>query len=467
MKRAWYYISNLGISKENTSRNLRTHILGNQLNAIVFISTIVLLIVLRVENYFNHTSMGIGSLRVALLSLLTLINLLAASFRFHSFSKISLIIFVPVIFVLFPTLIGFVEDESFVYYPYVIIALSILPQLLLYHDINRFLFFTSTLYYLLLIIFIDRLLIWFMPYNLPILDHIKSFYTYYKASHIIIFLFINLAVFYLIKQNRNFEKDLDDQNRALKKTINKLQKTQQQLIQSEKMAAMGTLVSGIAHEINNPLNYIQGGITLMRELKDNKKLSVKSEAAEEMDMIESMMKSGVDKIKHIVKSLITFAGQEENKIVECDINQLICDTLLFLNSDIPPEVKCEKEFHLDRLVPVYPDQIHQVLLNVFNNAIYEIKKSTKSYLTRLNIKTGIHHSEENQEYAMIQIENTGSPIAPHLLKKVFDPFFTTKGPNEGTGLGLSVSFEIIKKHGGSIEMKNTRDGVKCIILLSL
>ncbi|MBN1182868.1 MAG: GHKL domain-containing protein [Bacteroidales bacterium] len=467
MKKAWQYISTLGIPTKSIENTQRTNILGNQLNAIVFFATLLLLVILRIDSQSHHLPMSIGSLRVALLSLMALINLLAASFTFHSFSKISLIVLTPLIFLLFPTFIGFVEEESFVYYPYFIIAFSILPQLLFYPDANKAVFLILLIYYLLLTIFIDSILEQFMPYRLPIVDRIESFYLYYKLSHIFLFFFINIAVFYLILTNRRFEINLDNQNQELKKAIKKLRKTQQQLIQSEKMAAMGTLVAGVAHEINNPLNYINGGLTLLDELKQQKKISIRNDATDDYKMIESMIQSGIDRISRIVSSLITFAGKQESRIVESNLNELIDNTLLFLRSEIPLEVKYEKEYHLNRKVAVYPDQIHQVLYNVLSNSIYEINKIKKSYKAKLSIKTGIHNTEDNQELAMIQIENTGSNISPSLLKKVFDPFFTTKEPSEGTGLGLSVSYEIIKNHNGSIEMKNTPTGVKCIILLPL
>lgn len=472
MKKAWNYITHLGIETHTTPLDRRSIKLNNQLNLIVLLFSGALLILLVTINIKDKTPMGIGTLRTFFLSLVVTVNLVLSRFRLHNLSKLSLIFLAPFIFIIFPTIIGFVEEESYVYYPYVLAGFSILPQLLILPNKNRRLLALSVFYYFLLVFFIDRLLLLFTPEEFPIISRIETFYLFYKLAPVCVFIFINISVYYLRKLNIQFEKEvrsanenLDKQNEELIEAIDKLKTTQLQLIQSEKWAALGTLIAGVAHEINNPLNYLYGGLTLLDEFKDVKELKAsKEDYINQLETATRMLDSGVERISHIMKSLMTFTNRAQPVLVMSDINQIIDNTLLFLNFKIPDHLIIKKEYSLNTEIPIYQDMLHQVFLNIFNNAIFAIEQREREKKEKLYIRTRLEAQNEDRT-VIIEIENTGPPIPEDQLSKVFDPFMTTKDPDKGIGLGLSISYNFIREHNGTITVINTSRGVNFIITL--
>lgn len=269
---------------------------------------------------------------------------------------------------------------------------------------------------------------------------------------------------HLIKEIRKATQEINRQhdlvtvkNLELEAALEELKATQQHLVQSEKMASLGTLISGIAHEINNPLNYIACGAHLIEDIKQEIEQSYKIERKSELDFSIKSIKEGLERASLIVKSLNTFAYQGKSRIKEHDLNEILDSTLLFLHSKISTSVKIEKDFRLNQKVPVYSEKIHQVFLNIIDNAIYAAQQQTEK---KISIKTS-----KVSGMAQVEVYNQGNPIPEELKTKIFDPFFTTKNPGEGTGLGLSICYSIIKEHGGSITVKNQPQGVSFIILI--
>ena len=211
---------------------------------------------------------------------------------------------------------------------------------------------------------------------------------------------------------------------------------QEQMLHAEKLASMGTLSAGVAHEINNPLAIILGFSDLLLE-----KTPPDSNA---YDMLKAIENQGL-KAKRVVENLLSFARAEEQKRIEVDINKNIEEVLTVAgNNLLLNKIAINKIELAERLPQVKgdPDELHQVFLNIINNAVYAMKGG--------GVLTIITRAANDGRDVEIRIADTGYGISKKYRPRIFDPLFTTKEVGEGTGLGLSVSYGIVKKHGGEI-----------------
>lgn len=233
--------------------------------------------------------------------------------------------------------------------------------------------------------------------------------------------------------------------------ITEEKRLQERLIQSEKMAAVGLLVSGIAHEINNPL----GGV--LNSLYNLSQVKMDSKRREEYMML---MKGGLERIQHTLKSLLDFAQQGSPVNVPSDINEMAEHVFSLLSHTISEKgIRCEKRLSND--IPkllVDRNKIEQVLMNLAINAIQAMESGGV-----LIIKTSMDNG-----FCTISVKDTGKGIPEDILPRIFDPFFTTKGVGEGTGLGLSVSKGIVEQHNGIIEVAASQgEGTTFVVKLPL
>lgn len=236
-------------------------------------------------------------------------------------------------------------------------------------------------------------------------------------------------------------EELSKQKKTLETTLNKLKETQTQLIQSEKMASVGILSAGIAHEINNPLNYISGGkFAIENYIKRNL-----SEHSEILKPWMERIKLGIDKASSIVRSLNHFNQQSDDYNEICDIHSIIDNCLTMLNSIITNRIEIKKQYTNTIFTLSGNDgELHQFMLNILTNAAQSINENGK-----ITINTLIR-----KEHLQIEITDTGHGISTENLKKITDPFFTTKQPGKGTGLGMSIAYKIIQKHKGTIKFES-------------
>ncbi|MUG95726.1 AAA family ATPase [Scytonema sp. UIC 10036] len=284
---------------------------------------------------------------------------------------------------------------------------------------------------------------------------------------------------------------LHDKNQQLQQAIQELKQTQAQLIQSEKMSSLGQMVAGIAHEINNPVNFIHGNIihanTYMHQLLDlievyqlefsNSSASLQNKLQEiDLDFLKEdlpkilhSMKIGTTRIQNIVLELRNFSRLDEAEMKPVDIHEGINSTLMILHHRLKakverPEIKVIKEYGNLPQVECYVNQLNQVFMNILVNAIDALELGTgesklgygkitaptlnfQSLIPTILIRTLLveNHSVE------IVIADNGSGMAQEVIQKIFDPFFTTKPIGSGTGLGLSISYHIVvEKHQGSL-----------------
>jgi len=273
-----------------------------------------------------------------------------------------------------------------------------------------------------------------------------------------------------ITQYKNAEDLLKAQNQEIQATLNKLQDVQQQLLQSEKMASVGQLAAGVAHEINNPIGYINSNLNALKNYIDNLlallAIYEQAEAANtntgHLSQIESFKQEidldflktdildlleesheGATRVKKIVQDLKDFSHLGGNDDWQwTDLHQGLESTLNIVNNEIKYKAKIVKEFGELPEVKCLPHQLNQVFMNLLVNAAHAIENEGI-----ITLRTGTENDR-----AWVEISDTGKGIAPEHLNKVFDPFFTTKPIGKGTGLGLSVSYTIIKKHQGDIQL---------------
>jgi len=283
----------------------------------------------------------------------------------------------------------------------------------------------------------------------------------------------------IILENKVKERtnELINTNKNLSVSIDHLTATQKQLVDNEKMASLGQLTAGVAHEINNPINFVSSNISplrldfdelisllhkysevinnpsrldLLKDLNDYKKKVDPEFIKEEINILLNGIEEGANRTAEIVKSLRTFSSTDEQVLKTEDINKSILNNLLILRSTIPYYIEIKPVF--DKLQPLncYPGKISQLIINLINNSIYAIRAKETHTAESIMIIT-----KDYQDHISIEITDTGIGMSEETKQRIFEPFFTTKGIGEGTGLGLSIVFGIIEKHRGSIEVTSS------------
>ena len=281
-----------------------------------------------------------------------------------------------------------------------------------------------------------------------------------------------------IEELEQKRKAIEDTNNALQQSLDGLKAAQAQLIQSEKMASLGELTAGIAHEIQNPLNFVNNFSEVSKELLEEMLEEIQNGDLEEVNAIAQDVIQNLEKINHhgkradgIVKGMLqhsrTSSGEKENT----DINILVDEYLRLAYHGLRAKDKsfnAALETHFDddiKKLNIMPQDIGRVVLNLITNAFYAVNEKKKSQIKDYEPKVTVE-TKKVKDKIQIQVSDNGNGIPKKVLKKIFQPFFTTKPTGQGTGLGLSLSYDIIKTHGGDIKV-NTKenDGTTFIITL--
>lgn len=262
--------------------------------------------------------------------------------------------------------------------------------------------------------------------------------------------------------------ELSEQFNHLQKTLEKLEKTQKALIEAEKMASIGILTAGVAHEINNPLNFIAVSIEhIKQEISTLEKIEcgIEPQLLPDIQSLIAHAETGIERINSITNSLRTYAHRGREKRFKEKISKIITSALTILHSKIPDYITIEHSIDPNLAeIECIQDQITQVLINIIANAIEAIQEKNKTDKEKICIKTS-NQTIDEIVYLEIEITNSGPLISDELIKNIFDPFFTTKAPNQGTGLGLYLSYNIIKDHNGLLKVMNEDGMVKFKIYL--
>ncbi|CAG4994567.1 Adaptive-response sensory-kinase SasA [Dyadobacter sp. CECT 9275] len=306
----------------------------------------------------------------------------------------------------------------------------------------------------------------------------------------------------ILEQNAYLEKSVNERtselqiaNKELNLALVKLKDAQTQLIDSEKMASLGQLTSGIAHEINNPINFVSSNVRpLRRDIEDVMKVlsayetmdvaetpdHVKKRLGEinrlkidldidyikaELETLLNGMEDGAKRTVEIVKGLKVFSRIDEADLNLVNLNEGMDSTLVILNYQMGTEIKLVKSLGSIPSVECYGGKINQVFMNILSNSIYALKKDTKKdFQPTIWVTTWL----KDDEHVAISIKDNGIGIPAELKTKIFDPFFTTKQIGEGTGLGLSIVFKIIEVHGGTIIVNSeVGEGTEFVITLPI
>jgi hypothetical protein len=275
----------------------------------------------------------------------------------------------------------------------------------------------------------------------------------------------------------------------LELTLRNLQNAQSQLVSQEKMASLGQLTAGIAHEINNPINFVSSNITpLKRDIKDimeiitfyrergqkdfteaskkeAKQLEEDLELDYVLDEVEQLLKGmddGARRTVEIVKGLRIFSRVDEQDVKKVDIHDGINSTLILLNSSMPNRIRIEREFGELPMVECLAGKINQVFMNIINNSVHAIA----DYIDFIKYPKIIIRTIAQVDKIRIEIEDNGPGIPAHIKSKIFEPFFTTKTVGKGTGLGLSIVYSIIENHKGTLEVE-TQEGQGTNFIITL
>ena len=295
----------------------------------------------------------------------------------------------------------------------------------------------------------------------------------------------------LEKKVQERTEELQGANSTLNITLTNLKNTQSKLVDAEKMAALGQLTAGIAHEINNPINFVTSNIKpLQLDIKDLKDVIIKYEEIDlskdlksQLDEIDSFKKQidldfvnneinsllsgiseGARRTAEIIRSLRNFSRLDESDTKPIDLNEGLDSTIVLVRNNIPDNVTVIKDLGNLPKVECQPGKINQIFMNLISNAIQAIKaKEIQREEEFLTIK-----SWYDEQQVKISIKDSGTGMTEETKNRIFEPFFTTKAIGEGTGLGLSIVFSIIETHKGNIEViSKINEGTEFILTLNV
>ncbi len=470
MPNIWKYISNLGIKEKTGDLSQKSIVMTNQLNFVILIIMGLLFLTTFITLQFMHEDMSYGTLRIPVLLAVCFLNLVAARFGLTKLSILSLIFLPAIVFLLGPTLIGYVEEESYTYYPYFVIAASIIPQMLLSPRDEKYLYWSSVGYYFLLTLFIDKIMVSFGTTHFPIIDRINTFYTFYKIAQIALFLFINSSIYYLRTLNFRFEeelnrknRELDQQNRELKEQKEKIEQQEDELV-SKEISTWQKLVNIISHEILNsaiPITNLAGITGQM--LEDETGAVMKADKIGEettadihhsLKVIESRTQALINFVK-ATKSLTQIPKPNIRKISVRELFDRV--TVLYQAKFKEAGVHFAKDIIPAGLsVDADLELVEQVIINLIQNALEALQDIPEP-------KLSVSASKSDSGQVQISVTDNGAGISDEIIEKIFLPYYSTK--TDKSGIGLSLSQQIMMLHHGRLEVTaGKKDGATFVLV---
>lgn len=397
------------------------------------------------------------SYRYHTIILLSILNLWLLRKRRVNAARVLILVSLPILILILPPLGGVLSDEFYFWFPYVPVGLSIIPHFILHPIRQKIPLFITLVIYLFLTIFIDSFLIYLSDGSEKIIPFVLENHFYYRLIPAFLFLFVNLALRLLFVKNMQFKMIMDTQH--------------EELVQSEKMASLGILTSGLAHEINNPLNFISGSLNALNSLKE-KYIGLDADYSDEkkniIKLIDQVMSSsfeGVERASNIISKLDFFANPKSIQEKEgINLEKLIQTVLRGIESRLPYYIILTTDFQKDLRVHGHEQQLKLVFTHILRNAIDALESVEKGGRETIEISAA-RESSNRKPYIRISFCNSGPAIPEKDLKHIFDPFFSSREAGEGVGLGMSLSYMIIKEHGGKLEVKNQAGTVRFDVFL--
>jgi signal transduction histidine kinase len=276
------------------------------------------------------------------------------------------------------------------------------------------------------------------------------------------------------------KNEIEQQKKQVEVSMEQLQSTQSQLVQAEKMASLGELTAGIAHEIQNPLNFVNNFSEVSAELVDEMKSEIKKGNYDEVNVIADDVKQNLEKINHhgqraadIVKGMLQHSRSSSGVKEPTDINALADEYfrlayhgLRAKDKTFNATMKTDFDESIGK-ISIIPQDIGRVVLNLITNAFYAVNEKSKQGIADYEPTVSVVTKKVNHQVE-IRVTDNGNGIPPSILDKIFQPFFTTKPTGQGTGLGLSLSYDIVKAHGGELKVETKEEiGTEFIIQLPL
>ncbi|WP_202987619.1 sensor histidine kinase [Cellvibrio polysaccharolyticus] len=247
------------------------------------------------------------------------------------------------------------------------------------------------------------------------------------------------------------EQRASQRTRSLVTANHQLKASQTQLVQSEKMASLGQMVAGIAHEMNTPLGYVSSNLELIsdfsKQIQDSQAAAAEVQNAalfKDMDSLLNDSVYGLRQMGELITGLRSFSRLDQSRQDEVSLNECIDSALTIARNVVRPKAEVIKNYDSDTLLRCVPSQINQVLLNLLTNAAQAI-----DHFGEITITT-----KGSEDYVDVYIRDTGKGMPEDVRSRIFDPFYTTKPVGEGTGLGLSISWQIIRQHRGIIKVRS-------------
>lgn len=284
----------------------------------------------------------------------------------------------------------------------------------------------------------------------------------YAIGILLLVLALSISVFFAYYNKKRLSAKLKDTNKKLnysngvlyeqKTTLDvayeELEKAKSKLVESEKMAALGVLMAGVAHEINNPINFIKGGVTVLNLMQQSNDFSCSKEDSIKVAKVLDGIDTGADRIVKIVRSLRSFSRTVSDEKAEYDLHNIIDSALVILHHEYKNRIEVVLNYQNEaQLLECDESKMIQVFTNLISNSIQAILKEG---VITISIK-------EEEGKIIVGINDTGIGISEEDMKSIMNPFFTTKEPGVGTGLGLSISYNIVTEYGGEIYFESTKE----------
>lgn len=430
---------------------------NREIVSLIFISYVMVIIFMipLAALYINGNEILPVTYRFHAIILLFIVNLILIKQHFILPAKLLTLYLFPFLLVILGPLTGMVEDEIFFWHPYAPIAFSIIAHFILKPKKDVILKSITILIYFTYVLFANKFLIHFAQEDYLIISILNENSLFLNIIPALIFIFINVAVGFLNNLNDTYHENLHE--------------IQDQLIQNEKLASLGILAAGIAHEINNPLNFISGSMqqieSLLNEAEKKTPLSLEAhdKFMNEMQQLIAYSNEGIERTTNIVEKLGSLNPEKIKNENPTKLNLIINEIIQRYHEQYKPHITIENRLKNGYLVDCRAQNIEKIFKIIIDNAIDAINED-KNIQKGIIIIDGKSILTNGKESFLLSIANNGPQIADHHIKRIFDPFFTTKN-DPIRGLGLSEAYSIIYRVGGTIKGRNTNDFVEFILTI--